>query len=514
MIKIFMIKNKIYIVVAFLFVTHFAQASEFDSLEYRAEASSTMSRHTTPLWLNSNRYGLSSLHAGNGYVRGGIFREESEESRKRELGWSAGADVAVAWNNTSTLILQQLYAEGRWLHGTLTIGAKQQPMELKNERLSSGSQALGINARPVPQVRIALPEYVKVFPWLGVKGHIAYGWLTDQEWERDFAGSRGNRWSQDVRYHSKAGYLRLGKVGKPFSAELGLEMAAEFGGVVHDPVVGDIHMGDGLKDYWDALIGGGSDPGEGIYGNVDGNQLGAYVFRLNYDREDWALHFYGDHFFEDHSAMFHLDYDGYHTDGDNIREHVDRRYVVYDMKDMMLGVELNLKKGTWVKDVVVEYLYTKYQSGPVYHDNSSQIADHIAGRDNYYNHGRYTGWQHWGMVMGNPLYRSPLYNSDHLIQVENNRFVAFHMGVYGEPMPTWSYRVLGSWEQSLGTYGNPYVPWRYDTSLLVEVAHTLSKGWCVKGGYGLDHGKLLGNNIGLQLTVTKRGLLRLKKNIR
>ena len=38
------------------------------------------------------------------------------------------------------------------------------------------------------------------------------------------------------------------------------------------------------------------------------------------------------------------------------------------------------------------------------------IPDHTAGRDDFYNHLVYSSWQHWGQVMGNPLYLSPQYN--------------------------------------------------------------------------------------------------------
>ena len=64
--------------------------------------------------------------------------------------------------------MQQAFAELRWLHGALTIGSKERTMELKNNRLSSGAQTLGINARPVPQVRLSLPEYwrLPIAKWL------------------------------------------------------------------------------------------------------------------------------------------------------------------------------------------------------------------------------------------------------------------------------------------------------------------------------------------------------------
>lgn len=70
------------------------------------------------------------------------------------------------------------------------------------------------------------------------------------------------------------------------------------------------------------------------------------------------------------------------------------KYVLYDFKDWMIGFDFNLKNGTWVRNIVVEYLYTKYQSGPVFHDHTTTIPDHIGGADDYYNHGIYPGWQH------------------------------------------------------------------------------------------------------------------------
>lgn len=112
-------------------------------------------------------------------------------------------------------MVQQAFAEVRWLHGVLSVGAKEYPMELKNQTLSSGSQTLGINARPVPQVRLALPEYWKVpilNGWLQMKGHIAYGKFTDQNWQHDFT-QRKTKYSDGVLYHSKAGYLRIGNEG-------------------------------------------------------------------------------------------------------------------------------------------------------------------------------------------------------------------------------------------------------------------------------------------------------------
>ena len=159
----------------------------------------------------------------------------------------------------------------------------------------------------------------------------------------------------------------------------------------------------------------------------------------------------------------------------------------------------------------MEYLYTKYQSGPIYHDHTQTVPDHIGGMDNFYNHNIYTGWQHWGQVMGNPLYRSPIYNTDGMIQVENNRFMAFHLGFDGRPTLNTRYRVLATYQDGMGTYGNPYTKVRHNVSFLVEgeykFIHKFMRNWTVKGGYSMDFGSILGNNQGFQLTVSKSGIL-------
>ena len=113
---------------------------------YKLEAQGSYSDGETPLWLNANRYGLSSLREKNGYVRGSLLRPLSTDSARRwGLGW--GVDLVKPVHYTSQFVVQQAFAEMRWLHGVLTVGSKEYPMQLKNNRLSSGSQTLGINAR-------------------------------------------------------------------------------------------------------------------------------------------------------------------------------------------------------------------------------------------------------------------------------------------------------------------------------------------------------------------------------
>ncbi len=117
---------------------------------------------------------------------------------------------------------------------------------------------------------------------------------------------------------------------------------------------------------------------------------------------------------------------------------------------MLWGIELNLKNTHWLQNVVFEYLYTKYQSGPIYHDHTMNIPDHIAGTDNYYNHGIYNGWQHWGSSNRQSPFRSPIYNTDGRIYVKDNRFIAYHLGFDWRPGKTIGIPSFGYVSERLG----------------------------------------------------------------
>ena len=494
-----------------------------EGLHYKVEMQASLSRGDhEPLWLNANKYGLSSLDKSNGYLRASIERPLSND-QGRKWGWGAGLDLVGAYGFTSKYIVQQAFVEGRWLHGTLTIGSKEYPLELKNQELSSGSQTLGINARPVPQVRLAVPEYYALpftNGWVSIKGHIAYGKTTDDRWQKDFTHQQ-SKYTEGTLYHSKAGYIKIGNDYRfqPVSLELGLEMASLFGGTTFPsgPNSGITNEG-GIKGMWHAFIPGGADTGETVYQNAAGDQLGSWVARLNFDYDTWYLGIYADHFFEDHSSMLFLDYDGYGS-GSEWDVKKEKRYLLYDLKDILLGVDLRLKGNSWINNVLVEYINTKYQSGPIYHDHTSNISDHIGGRDNYYNHSHMTGWQHWGQAIGNPLYTSPLYNDNGSIYFYNNRYKAWHLGIAGSPNYNLHYRLLATFQKSYGTYAKPFVEPQNTQMLLAEADYRFSYysklyGWSVKAAVGADFGSTYGKNLGFQLTITKAGIININRKKR
>lgn len=480
-----------------------------DGIKTSVEMSGTLSDgHYSPLWLNANKYGLSSIERNSGYIRGGVYRSAVNDSlRKWDVGY--GVDIAVAANHSSTFRIQQLYADVKWMKGLLTVGQKQQPMQLKNNELSSGSQTLGINSLPYPEIRLALPNYWHIpgtKGFLSIKGHVAYGMLTDNSFEKDFVHGTSS-YNKNTLMHSKAGYLKLGKDEKPFSVEAGVEMASQFGGTRYAYSNGtykETKLGSGLSSFWHAFAGGGSDSSmDGAIKNNEGNMLGSWLLRVNYETKTAKFGLYADQFFEDHSGMFHLDYDGYANENGKIVKK-DNKYLFYPLKDIMLGADMHLKNFRYISDVVVEYMYTKYQSGPVYVDRTLNFTDHIGGRDDYYNNSTFSGWQHWGRAIGNPLYISPEYNTDGSLSFQCNRFVAWHLGMSGNPTDDLHYRLLTTIQNGWGTYRKPYIDPRNNFSFALEASYNLHKlyeGVSIGAAFGFDRGQLLGNNTGGTLTI-------------
>ena len=135
--------------------------------EYRIEAGATAGTGTyAPLWFTSNRYGLGTTAPNSGYLRAGIGYHQTLNK-----GWQidAALDLAGTVNHGADtrgmgFVVQQAYADLTWKALRLSIGSKERgafPLE-RNTSLSSGAMVEGPNARPVPQVRIDIRDYLNV----------------------------------------------------------------------------------------------------------------------------------------------------------------------------------------------------------------------------------------------------------------------------------------------------------------------------------------------------------------
>ena len=166
-----------------------------------------------PFWFSNNKYGLSTLDPHSGYVRASVKRAiEADSTRQWAIGY--GADLAVSHNHPADFVIQQLYGEAKYKGLKLIVGSKELPMPFANPELSSGDMVMSTNARPIPQIRLEMPDFWNIpgtDGWVGVKAHIAYGWYTDNRWQRNFAGPN-KRYTNNSHYHSKAIFFRIGLI--------------------------------------------------------------------------------------------------------------------------------------------------------------------------------------------------------------------------------------------------------------------------------------------------------------
>ena len=521
-----------------LLTTTVSKAQEHDELSYFAQLSSIVSSGDhAPFWFTAQRNGISSIESSCGYARYGL-KYSNTLGKKEEWSYSIVADVASGYNQENTFMVQQAYGELNYKWLTFTIGSKERWSEQEHffiemaarasdnnvagklqwlfagryASLGSGGLVYSGNSRPIPQVRVEIPDFTSIpgtNDWLKVRGYIAYGMFCDHNFQREFTTTNPQaRYGKNILYHGKALFLNIGKASRfPITFDGGLEMHTQFGGDIYTHADGlSVSMPRKPMDFFKALIPlSGSDETPTVeQTNISGNQLGSWHAAFTIHTRKADIRIYGEHMFEDFSQLFFFEYQQ-NREGK-------KRLIYYPWRDIMIGVNIANKweKLSFISNIRYEYLTTRDQSGALYHDPSNYFNEQMDGGDNYYNHGIYPGWSNWGMGIGNPLIISPIYNSNGSLQFASNRLVAHNIGVNGIlngkfPMV---YRLNYTYSENWGTYANPFNEKRYTTSLLAELTYTPAKSnWMGTISIAHDKSSHIGNSTGVMFTLTYGGLL-------
>ncbi len=490
-----------------------------------------------PYMLTANRQGLSSVESNSRYGRYGL--NYGITSNNGNLRLNSVADVVIGYNQKSDVYIQQLYADFSWKWLTLSIGSKERYGELQSDTrqfegsefasnmvnrfhptmyfvqqsmLGSGGLSYSGNSAPIPQIRLEIPDYIP-FPWsnewVKIRGHIAYGMFTDAGFQSLF--SRENpttQYGKNILYHSKAAFIEIGKAEKfPLLFEGGLEMYTQFGGDIYTHKDGKIiSMPRRAMDFWKAFIplSGSDDTPTVEQTNISGNQMGSWHAAFTVPTKVADIRIFGEHFFEDFSQLFFIEYQSDRKGNRNI--------IYYPWRDIKLGIRITNKSRyiTFVSAIQYEYLSTKDQSGALYHDPSDYFNEQMDGADNYYNHGIYPGWHHWGMGIGNPLIFSPAYNTNGSLQFKGNRVTAHTVGLNGtlEKYTPLSYRLIYTYSENYGTYANPFPEKKYTTSLLADVIFAPSNSkWLGRISFAYDKSNHIGENTGIMFTLSRVGTI-------
>jgi hypothetical protein len=472
---------------------------------YEAETFGSFSTGSnTPFWMLYHNWGKTPLKANSAYLSSALFHRQTIDS---DRSFGAGLEIAASTPHSfGTVWIQQAYGEFDWKMFQLRIGSKEDYTSLLHEHLSSGDFSASNNARPSPELKISLNRYCLVPFTRGnmyIKGDFAVGRFLDSQWQQNTARPYHRNYTTDVLSHHKSLYFRFGNIEEKHRLQFtfGFNHYAQWGGNLYEPRYDNnshdytVHeQPHGLGDFFRMMIakegGAGSSWSDSAY--VSGSQTGSYIFLFDYKlRNTDRLQLYYHHFFDDGSGM-----------GPE------------SLQDMLLGVTWKTARKTLLSDIVLEYIYTKKQTGPI-HFNLEMDDAHDAfrnkgnGSDNYYNNGNYVqGYSHFGRTMGTPLFLSPEYNGDGFLIFKSNRIIAFHLGLGGYFHPRLSYRLLATNGRTWGRYSPPFIPIREGFASNLDLIYDLPRinGLSVKLSAGFNSGKFFDEDaFGAGITITKRG---------
>ena len=443
----------------------------------------------TPFWQQANRYGIAPTEANQAYLQAGVFHQQSFG---QGFSWGAGLDLVAVTPRYRNAYIHQLYAELGYRQIRLSVGSREQRSAFGlDSRLSSGDVIYSTNARPLPEIRLSMPNYTTVpftREWLQLKWDFAVGRSLDNAYLKDWTQGK-QIYVEDVLWHHKALHFRLADAEKrlPIVAEIGVQHIAQWGGTSTNPKVGT--QPHSFKDFLRIVSGqhGGNDATLSDQINVLGSHHISYDFRLGWEQETWQIQGYYQHLCYDKSG---LEFDN-GTDG-------------------LWGIQLDLSQGSWLRRLVVEYFTTLNASGPFHfiHFDHTEHPGRGGGGDNYYNNEEYVGGlSYFNQSVGSPLLPSPIYNQDGKLGFRNNRVRAWHLGVEGNLSPQLSYRVLLSMMQGWGTTFRPFTERRSTVAPLLEVSYTHPRfeDWQFTASMAGNSGDMLGDSTyGFGLCITKR----------
>lgn len=483
-------------------------------INYKASVIGTVGNGDfAPYYMSSLNHGIIT-QSNNALLRLGAWKPLTTDTRFSYgfgvdflTGWGSGVDYLKFDPTTESfqphtekpayIWLQQLYAEVKYRGVFITAGLKEQQSKMLNNKLSSGDLVESGNSRPIPEVRAGFIDYQNIpftNGWVQIGGEISYGKVTDSKWVRNHYNYYNSHISQNTWYSYKRFSFRSNP-NMPFSVAIGAQAAAQFGGYTEYYRDGKYHKTDyrtaTIGDMFQMLIPKLSDK-EGF---VAGNHLGSWDLLARY-------HFKNN---DELKAYFQWPWE----DGSGIGK--------MNGFDGLWGIEYQRAEKGWINGAVIEYFDFTNQSGPIHWASADSpgttITDQATGGDEYYNNAFYNSYVHYGMAIGSPVMRSPIYNTDGYPVFVDNLVRGFHVGVMGNISNSVDYRILGGYRKAWGDGRIPRAESVENTSAMVEVGYNPPsvEGLTVKGQVAFDSGSMFGDNFGGCVTVSYNGLLNIGK---
>lgn len=475
-------------------------------IEYEASLNVNASTgNFAPYMLASWNYGR--FNGANGIWHDGMLKKEMTLDKR--FNWGAGVEYLLGYGSAAEysrydaandkwgfssvrqapVRLHQLYAEVKFRGVYLLAGMKERRSGIVDNRLSSGDLTRSNNACPIPGVAVGFVDFQNIpftDGWVQIDGEIMYGRFMDKDYRTKTFSHYNGHISLDNWYTYKRCYFRT-KPSMPFSVTVGMQTAGVFAGYTKwyskGKVVREAYRGFHFRDIFDMFFP--------IEGNGDsyykGNSLGSWDFKARYDFSNGSRL----------SAYFEWPWE----DGSGIGKATGW--------DGLWGLQYDFGKKGIVSKAVIEYFDFTNQSGPIHVDPSDlhgkYFPIHTDGSDDNYNNSYYNSYANYGMSLGTPFIKSPIYNLDGYQGFTDNRVRGFHIGICGTVSPRLGYRILGGYRRSWGTHAVPRTETAGDTSMMFEGTYRtpVSQGNLnIRAQIAFDRGKLYGNTAGALVTIS------------
>ena len=406
----------------------------------------------------------------------------------------AGAVAEPGHLNLSKVygVVDRLYVGGGWRMFHLDVGMRPRQRELSDVSVSGGNFMYSRNARNMPGINLWTDWiYFEKGHWFGIKGNISHYQTID------------DRYVSGTLIHNKSLFAKVSLWSK---VELiaGLDHWAQWGGV--SPMYGKQPFS--VSNYWKVFVAGrgGEDATLSDQVNVLGNHLGREVLRINWLCQSFTMSLQYDKPFEDGSGMKYK----------NAPDGIWSLQFLFNDKD------------AWVTDLVLEYIGTTWQSGPL-HDRPATEAEMkeqdpdghyygkivLGGCDNYFGNGYYvSGWTHDRRIIGLPLIIPDAPDAHGIIRrVASTRLRGCHLGLKGVISRKLPYALKATYTKNYGRYNQPATsyfasePWQvslaFETVIGQRIWDRLPMEVAV-GVYG-DMGQLYPQSVGLVLKLSYLG---------
>lgn len=416
-------------------------------------------------------------------------------SEAKYLKWASDGITYTHGIHPSYIWIQQLYGELKYRGIFIEAGMKEHGSPLLDNSLTSGDWVESGNARPIPQIRLGFIDFQDIpftKGWVQIQGELAYGKFIDNSWLKDFY-SRGNSHINTGSFYL---YRRLYFRTKPsenFSLTLGLQAAGMIGGKTQywdrGRMVREEDLNVSFGKMLLAIIPGKEGDEAGQF--VTGSTLGCWDIngRYNIPGGHGVLHAYLQKPWEKGSSLgFMNGWDG------------------------LWGLEYEFKEDFKpITAVLFEYIYLMNQSGPVHfsiHDfPGTTIPYESQGRDNYYNNHQYNSYVNYGVGIGSPFLKAPIYNLSGYPMYMHNLVKGFHLAAKGRVSPFLCWKAAISYKEGYGNGEFPSIKKVTDFSWLVEFTGHFKKitPLHLKIQIASDHGNYLGNNFGVYLGAVYKG---------